>query len=60
MQGKGPKNAQTQLRDSTIAMTLRTYVQPISEDVKTALESLDTDLQNILHDFSRGSEGVVI
>jgi hypothetical protein len=56
MQGKGPKNAQTQLRDSTIAMTLRTYVQPI--DVKTALESLDTDLQSILHDFSRGSEGV--
>jgi integrase len=58
MQGKGPKNAQTQLRHSDIAMTLGTYVQPISEDVKTAVESLDTDLQNILHDFSRGSEGV--
>ena len=58
MQGKGPKNAQTQLRHSDIAMTLGTYVQPISVDVKTAVESLDSDLQNILHDFSRGSEGV--
>lgn len=59
MQGKGPKNAQTQLRHSDIAMTLGTYVQPISEDVKTAVESLDTDLQSVLHDFSRSSEGVV-
>ncbi len=52
MQGKGPKNAQTQLWHSDIAMTLGTYVQPISEDVKTAVESLDSDLQTILHDFS--------
>jgi len=59
MQGKGPKNAQTQLRHSDIAMTLGTYVQPISEDVKAAVESLASDLQSVLHDFSRSSEGVV-
>jgi len=59
MQGKGPKNAQTQLRHSDIAMTLGTYVQPISEEVKAAVESLETDLQSVLHDFSRGSEDVV-
>jgi integrase len=59
MQGKGPKNAQTQLRHSDIAMTLGTYVQPISDEVRTAVESLATDLQIVLHDFSRDSEGVV-
>jgi len=59
MQGKGPKNAQTQLRHSDIAMTLGTYVQPIPQEVKAAVESLDTDLQSVLHDFSRGSEGLV-
>jgi integrase len=59
MQGKGPKNAQTQLRHSDIAMTLGTYVQPISEEVKAAVESLDTDLQTVLHDFSRSSERIV-
>ena len=51
MQGKGPKNAQTQLRHSDIAMTMGTYVQPIPEDVKAAVESLASDLQSVLHDF---------
>jgi integrase len=59
MAGKGPKNAQTQLRHSDIAMTLGTYVQPVPEEVKAAVESLDTELQSVLHDFSRDSEGVV-
>jgi integrase len=58
-QRKGPKNAQTQLRHSDIAMTLGTYAQPISEEVKAAVESLNTDLEGVLHDFSRSSEGGV-
>jgi hypothetical protein len=59
MQGKGPKKAQTQLWHSDVAMTLGIYVQPIAKDVNTAVESLATDLQSILHDSSRGSERAV-
>ena len=56
-QGKGTsKDVQTQMRHQDVLMTLNVHTQPIPQSVKNSVESLDTELQEILDTIGQESK----